>query len=61
MPPALMSTMLHLLPGSPAACTFLVLASLSGVTAVIVIAGKAPAWVRENGPRRRDGVSRGGD
>lgn len=50
----LLTTMIHIQPGSPAAYAFYVLATLTAVTAVIVIAGKARTWIRENDPRRHD-------
>lgn len=56
--PYLLTAMIPIQPGSPAAYTFLVLASLTGIAAVIVIAGKARTWLRENDPRLSDDIDR---
>lgn len=55
----LLTAMIPIQPGSPAAYTFMVLASLTTIAAVVVIAGKARTWLRENDPRRHDGIDRG--
>lgn len=57
--PHSLAAMVHIQPGSPAAYTFMVLASLTAVAAVVV-AGKARAWVRENDPRCHDNIDRAG-
>lgn len=51
--PHLLSIMIHSQPGFPAASTFVVLAALTTIATVIVVASRARRRLRENATGRR--------